>query len=257
MSRFWDAHSTRIDIDKFRGPDQYISAPDAFPYEAVTWWLKEQRAFLRSLGEDGSFGVVTAKVDDEIVSRDLLDSMLEIRFLEDCGIDLETSRVLDIGAGYGRLAHRLLSAFPAIFVACADPVTVSRFVCRRYLTSSGFAATTVPVLHPDQVTQLRRIDLAINVHSWSECTPEEVEWWLLTLRAMKVPRLFVVPHGKDFSTRDAYTGGTDDRVLPDGFSPPSFRPIIERNGYKLRAAREDWPGEFYPKNFYLFELGAG
>ena len=122
--------------------------------------------------------------------------MLEIKFLEDCGIDLDTSRVLDIGAGYGRLADRLMTAFPGIFVACADPITMSRFVCRRYLTSRGFPST-VPVLHPDQVSALRRIDLAINVHSWSECTPEEVEWWMHTLRIMKVPRLFVVPHGKD------------------------------------------------------------
>ena len=250
MSRFWDAHCARIDVDKFRGRDQYLSAPEDFPYEALTWWLKEHHAFLPRLEEDGSYGVVTAKVDNELVSRDLLDSMLEITFLEDCGIDLDTSRVLDIGAGYGRLADRLMTAFPGIFVACADPITMSRFVCRRYLTSRGFPST-VPVLHPDQVSALRRIDLAINVHSWSECTPEEVEWWILTLRAMKVPRLFVVPHGKDFTTRDAAPIG--ERMGKH----PEFRSVIERNGYRLRVAKEDWPGEFYAKNFYLFELGAG
>ena len=32
--------------------------------------------------------------------------------------------------------------------------------------------------------------------------------------------------------------------------------MIERNGYRLRVAKEDWPGEFYAKNFYLFKLGA-
>ena len=37
---------------------------------------------------------------------------------------------------------------------------------------------------------------------------------------------------------------------------PEFRSVIERNGYRLRVAKEDWPGEFYAKNFYLFELGA-
>ena len=153
MSRFWDNHSRTIDVDAFRGRDQYLSAPEDFPYEALTWWLKEHHAFLPSLSEDGSFGAVTKDVGGETMSRDLLDSMLEIKFLEDCGIDLDTSRVLDIGAGYGRLANRLMTAFPGIFVACADPITMSRFVCRRYLTSRGFPST-VPVLHPDQVSAL-------------------------------------------------------------------------------------------------------
>ena len=28
MSRFWDAHCARIDVDKFRGRDPYLSAPE-------------------------------------------------------------------------------------------------------------------------------------------------------------------------------------------------------------------------------------
>ena len=58
------------------------------------------------------------------------------------------------------------------------------------------------------------------------------------------------PARKDFTTRDAAPIG--ERMGKH----PEFRSVIERNGYRLRVAKEDWPGEFYAKNFYLFELGA-
>ena len=43
-------------------------------------------------------------------------------------------RILDIGAGYGRLAHRMVSAFPNIQTYfCTDAVAISTFISEYYI----------------------------------------------------------------------------------------------------------------------------
>jgi 2-polyprenyl-3-methyl-5-hydroxy-6-metoxy-1,4-benzoquinol methylase len=66
------------------------------------------------LEEDDDFGAEVFDFHGKVVSRDLLDSIIEINFL-DRHLGFSSRRavnVLDIGAGYGRLAHRMATAFP-------------------------------------------------------------------------------------------------------------------------------------------------
>ena len=141
------------------------------------------------------------------VTRMWVDGMTEIAFLHRAVPEpLMSLDVLDIGAGYGRLAV-LLAPFVRSYT-CVDAVDVSVDVCRTYtqlyaptvrvLDMAGLDTTT---LHPT---------LAINVHSWNECPPDQIVGWLDRLEA--VPYLFTVSHDREYSTWG------DDRA--------SFKPII-------------------------------
>lgn len=252
MSRFWDHHAQTIDLARFRANDQYLWQPEHYPYERLVQEIHSmgRERMIPLLGEDGSFGCVTREVMGLTVSRDLLDSILEIAFLEETLPRFGTRSVLDIGAGYGRFAWRLNQAHPELVVDCIDTVSVSRQACELYRDFRrgrwGVYADTAKVLECARPAY----DLAINVHSWSECTGEEIRGWMRRLRHARVPYLFVIPHEKTFSTKDAYDAGTTQR---DGKGGGEFRSIIEEHGYLCVARREPW---FDGRNYYLFKLGA-
>jgi putative sugar O-methyltransferase len=233
----WSAsHAATIDVGRFRGHDQYLEQRADFPYRGVVDYLKVCGYWERGHQvhhEDGAFQCVTAEVDGKVVSRDLLDSMCEIAFLER-HMKLDRVRVLDIGAGYGRFAHRLLEAYPDAFVFCTDSIGISRLVCEKYLAYRKIRrAMAIP---PKAVTWMPPMDLAVNIHSWSECETDEVREWLKVLDVHKVPRLFIVPHdGGDLMT----WGG------------PSYKPELIAHGWELA---EEWTGPAcQPKYYSLWE----
>jgi hypothetical protein len=71
-----------------------------------------------------------------------------------------------------------------------------------------------------------RIDLAVAINSFSECSAEAVTWWLALLRKYMVPKLFVVSHsgnrgGRVMSIKhlgkDIYVD-TDELISSAGFA---------------------------------------
>ena len=107
------------------------------------------------LVEDDYFGNITFDIDGKLVSRDLLDSLVEIYFL-DRHLGLASAApgltVLDIGAGYGRLAHRILSALPsATRYLCSDAIAESTCNWLAWISSGESApelaaCTTRPLI---------------------------------------------------------------------------------------------------------------
>ena len=177
---------------------------------------------LATLGEDGAFGCWTyAFPGQPRVSRDLLDSVLELAFIERAlG---RPRRVLDIGAGYGRLAHRMTRAWEMDEYACLDAVPESTFVCEYYLRHRGVAPPARVVALPD-AESLGGFDLALNVHSFSEMPSASVAWWLGLLREREVPRLLVVPND----------GAELLSLEPDG-TRRDLTPLVDAHGYALEA----------------------
>ena len=197
------------------------------------------------LREDDAFGVVQVDVDGKLVSRDLLDSILEIDFLIDhLGFSQEDEiSVLDIGAGYGRFAHRFTQIFPNAFVYCADAVEKSSRICESYLRYRGVDRAMV-VTMDDIETLADRIDLAVNIHSWSECTLGAINAWLAILAEKQVRNLFLVPHSVHCAT-----------IERDG-SQCCFLPAILHSGLNLTYSRPKYPrgvDGLYPTQYYLFE----
>lgn len=174
---------------------------------------------------DAEFGARVVSTRHGNLTRMWLDSEIELNFLRR---QLPKSRrVLDIGAGYGRLAVAGAPYFDRY--VCVDAVPVSTEVCRKYC--GRFAPSVeIPSL-PDFLAiyrdNYRDIDLAINVHSWNECTRPQIAAWLDVLCEIGIPHLFTVSHGQnDASIERSYYAWEPGR--------PSFRPLIEER-YELIA----------------------
>jgi len=262
---FWTGQAKRIDLVNFRGEWNYLAQLDyrdtvrKYLMTAAYVVALDDQHFLDRLSEDSLFGAITIKVlDDLVISRDLLDSILEIGFLgRHLNLGPEQNYVcLDIGAGYGRFAHRFTTLFPKSQVYCVDGVAVSTFLCEFYIRFRGFGANAEAVpLYDMSLLSNANIDFATNIHSWSECTLSTVKYWLDLLADLRVPFLFVVPNWLDeeemFLT-----------IEPDG-SKASFLPEIERHGYHLKVMEHKFRNSklmvkygIFNAPYVLFELKA-
>ncbi len=193
---------------------------------------RDELGLLRRLQEDGAFGCWTFEYPGEPrVSRDLLESVLELNHLERVvGLSGRAPlRVLDVGAGYGRLAHRAAGAFDNLADwCCVDAIPESTFLAEWYLRHRGASppARVVGLHRLDAELEPGGFDLAVNVHSFAECTYDAVAWWARRLAALRGPRLLVVPnHGRELLTHEL-----DD-------TQRDFLPALEAAGY--RRARLD------------------
>lgn len=230
-------HASTIDLERFRAHDQYLEQRPDFPYAAVVQYIRSRGLshWLSLLGEDGAFGCVTSEVDGLMVSRDLLDSCIELDFLgKALGSDwLDARLVLDIGSGYGRFAHRYMRLHTGC-VYCVDPVPISRVVCARYLHHRGLPSELA--IAPEELGALPPVDLAVNIHSWSECTLAEVRFWLEWLRDDGVRHLMIKPHG----TLSCVDG--------------SYTQLLDAFGYQRMTMWSNYPPGGYGKDYYMFEL---
>jgi SAM-dependent methyltransferase len=248
----------QIELCYFRGDSQYLyqrrGTPEA-AYALAAGYVARHGALglLDVLSEDGAFGALTFEIDGRRVSRDLLDSALEIEALAAwLGADrLAVARVLDVGAGYGRLAHRLCSWSPRARVVATDAVPLSTFVCEYYLGYRGCAnAQVAPLDEAEPVLARDGFDLAVNVHSFGEAPRAAIEWWLGQIAAAGVPRLFIVHVERELFALEA------------DLSRRPYDDVLEALGYRrvdLRAkyAHSDTVQRVgaFPAWYHAFELG--
>lgn len=217
---------------------------------------RDTPGLLERLGEDGAFGCWTYEFPPgRTVSRDLLDSVNELLFLDRHLSMLQATnlRILDVGAGYGRLAHRASEAIPSLSVyCCADAVPESTFLSEYYASFRSMSPPVRVVPLPDvPALDPGGFDLAINVHSFSECPLAAIEWWMQLLATLKVPRLFLVPN-----ERSGFLSTEPDGTRQD------YLALIEASGYK--CAVEEWAFDDpavrkaigIDDRFCLFELEA-
>jgi FkbM family methyltransferase len=263
---YWSAGrvADSVNLKYFRGDNLYVwhypEHPRAMALRLVLYLRylegRDGRELLEMLSEDGAFGCWTTDVAGYgKISRDLLDSVNELLFL-DRYLDVLTKdmRVLDIGAGYGRLAHRMAVAAPDLAdYCCVDAVAESTFLAEYYLDFRGCSPPARALPLPE-VPELKAgsFDLAVNVHSFSECTIEATRWWVDLLKRLQVPYLFVVPNEAE---------GILSRE-PDGSFQPVL-PVLEAAGY-VPFAKERAIGDRVLRdalelneNFYLFSLDGG
>jgi hypothetical protein len=259
----WNADLVRaIDLQHYRGDEAYIFQRrglnmNEMSFALTYYYLKatDRLHLFDRLSEDEAFGVnIFEVIDGRPVTRDLLDSVVELNFLErHLAVSQRASVViLDIGAGYGRLAYRSLAALPSIErYLCTDAVPVSTFLCEHYLRHRGVdARAEIVPLHEIQST-LRRytVDLAINIHSFSECSLEAIAWWMALLREQRVSYFMVVPNAVE---ADGVTMLTIDGE--------NFTNVITDHGYRLVARDPKYLDPLvqkygpFPGVHFLFEL---
>jgi len=235
-----------VDTRFFRGNSAYVwqqwDVADPFRYGLATYFtrLHDRLGLFECLAEDGLFGAETYDVDGVLVSRDLLDSISELTFLDDeLGISEGDVTILDIGAGYGRLAHRATTAFGNVTYLCADGVPLSTFLSGYYLDfrDVGDRASVIPLDEVAETIDGRRIDVAVNIHSFSEAPFSAIEWWLDLITENNVQHLMIVPN-------------TDTRLLSKERDGPKvdLRPVIEARGYELVRIRPKYVSDFMQKH---------
>lgn len=268
-SRWSQEHVDTIEMPWFRGDNPFVwqfrDKNTEGRHVATALYIRsiDRHGWLRFLKEDGLFGAYIFEFDGGYISRDLLDSVAELYFLDDL---LQISKwtkenILDIGAGYGRLAYRAVTALPNLaHFYCVDAIVESTFISEYYLRfRKADRATVVPLDEIRQALATTPITLATNIHSFSECTLEAVRWWLDLLREHAVKYLMIVPNtysngGHRFLTRE--TGSYDEKQMKDYF------PEILSRGYRLVEKRSKFLDPnvqrygISPTHHYLFELRA-
>ena len=265
---YWnDALAAKIDISAFRRDSQYMwqhrDGNVPVTYLATYYFHLSSRDsdLLALCVEDTSFGVYSLVINDEVVSRDRLDSVAELGFLRKV-LDLKRdsrARILDIGSGYGRLGWRISQCFPQLEVLCTDAVAESSFLCEGYLRYRGVPAHVRMVPLPEIESELSRrsVDLAIAINSLSECTADAVMWWLDLLARHRVPKILLVPH-------NAYSNG---RTLlsheASGQLGLPIEPLLEKLGYTTHTMEPKYADrqlQLYgvsPTHFHLFSRSDG
>ncbi|MCJ7735238.1 MAG: hypothetical protein MUP11_11890, partial [Anaerolineales bacterium] len=144
--------------------------------------------------------------------------------------------------------HRMVKALPNLkSYYCADAIPVSSFIAEYYMRFRGID-NKAHVAGLDTIQndiKVGEIDLAVNIHSFSECTLTAIEWWLKLLREKEVPALMIVPNsGTDLLTND----GQD------------FQHLVEQYGYQLVTREPKYKDPVVqkyalsPDYFYLFKL---
>ncbi len=210
MWRTFQEH-VRENIHQFAGEGFYLTQD--YPIEEYERAAKFVR--INKINEcpmrDVQFGAKAVHTSLGPVCRAGLDAIIEAEFIKRKAPLVET--VLDIGAGYGRLARVLYHWF--FVVRCIDAVPISTYLCEKYLEGTSAKVLTLDQIPPDGF----EVDLAINVHSWSECSIPQIARWLGTLQ--KVPYLFTVAHDREYSS----------------WCGPSFRPLLESQ-YELMGTEE-------------------
>lgn len=257
-------HVTEEDLRNFRGADIYVWQSGGLNYgllaHVITYYYtlaRDRLGLLAKLSDDPAFAVRLFEVDGRPVSRDLLDSVLEINLIDrEIGLAGRSGlKVLDIGAGYGRLAHRMAEALPNLEQhICTDAVPESSFLCEYYLRHRGVEGKTRVALldEIDSVLEASPVDVAVNIHSFSECSLEAIDWWTAMLAKHRVPWLVVCPNAKHDGGR--FLGVEDGRP---------FAPCIEKHGYelaKLVPKYDDPSVQAYgldPSWFHIFRLKPG
>ena len=215
-------------------------------------WLsaRDSLGLLSVLEEDGFFGAWTTTVGGRLVSRDLLDSVNEIYFLtENFGANLDAiTTVLDIGAGYGRLALRLAAAFAHTTVLATDAIPISTAICENYFAFAGAERARVVPLHEVSALPVGSVELATAMHSLNEIPLTSIEWWLRTIQRLGVRHLFVVPNDTLWLTS-----------TEPGGEHLSFEPLLAEIGYTMTAARAKYAGASnlqlhgtFPETYVLF-----
>jgi putative sugar O-methyltransferase len=266
-SRWNQEHVDTVKMPWFRGDNPYIwqfrEKNTEGKHIATALYLKsiDRHGWMKTLKEDGLFGAYVFEFDGGFISRDLLDSITELYFLDDVLQVTKWSQenILDIGAGYGRLAYRTVNAIPNVGrFYCVDAIPESSFISEYYLQFRGADRATVLAL--DEIRQAlaaTTITLATNIHCFSECTLNAVRWWLDLLREHEVRYLLIVPDaysngGHRLLTRE--TTGYHENQMKD------YLPELQARGYRLVEKRPKFLDPnvqrygISPTYHYLFEL---
>lgn len=180
----------------------------------------------------------TCAVHGRRYSTDLLQSIDEYRAITD-GLPVEPGKqriVLELGAGYGRLAWVFLKERPDVTYVIVD-LPHSLFVAQEYLsaefpdlsigtyeetrTRSGFSRTELAtkrlwLLQPWQLSRVGTcsVDVFVNIYSLQEMTHENIHAYLCEAARLTTTRLYLKQHFLESNQHDKIHVKKEDYDVP-------------------------------------------
>src|ERR1017187_9982453 len=131
-------------------------------------WVRMRRIRNREVGDP-----IAVRYNGEQVCMDYLQAVFELEYIARY-VDLDGLRILEIGAGYGRTCHAVMSnhAVAAYYIIDLDKsLALAREYLRTVLTEEMFSRIHfMTVTDLDDSLQSMRFDLCINVDSLAEMT---------------------------------------------------------------------------------------
>ena len=245
----WDGEATPDVLARFRAhkvsgghqkpPDQrratadgwYVPIVDRRPGEAILRtearrfrsMVADKGLFDRLMVDDGSCGGAEWIVEGRrVTSTSIWSAYYACRIVELTeGRDIQT--VVDIGGGYGHLAHVLAGLFPHV-VLVELPIVLA--LAREW--SAAHPQTNLELRLPDE---LWRGDLVINTMSMQHMTPRNLDWYAARFRAEPPACMYLV-------NRVVKRHATDVEMNRYPFLS-LFDPVAER---KLTGKHVEWFG---------------
>ncbi|MFB7507863.1 putative sugar O-methyltransferase [Streptomyces broussonetiae] len=140
-------------------------------------WARIKRTPNREIGDP-----ITVRCEGESLCMDYLQATFELGFIEG-GIDMSGARVLEIGAGYGRTCHMIMSNHDISGYSIVDlknTLELSKAYLRRTLDDARFKLIEfIPVDSLEGgALKSERFELCINIHSMTEMSPDTVSAYL-------------------------------------------------------------------------------
>lgn len=264
-SQWDDAYiGAEIDLENFRADGGFVwqhrDGNLAIHHVLTDLYLRtiDTLGLLERCEEDGAFGCETyLGVGGHPLSRDLLDSVSEILFLErTIGISsIHDLGILDVGAGYGRLAHRMAESLPNLAnYLCADAIPEATYLADLYLRYRNLPDSVRSVrldLLEDEVAATK-IDCAVNIHSFTECPMAAIRWWLDLIARAEIEYLLIVPNSEQHGGTELCSKEADGKRL-------DFLPELTERGFDLVIEEPKYTDETIqefgvsPTRRYLFE----
>lgn len=187
-------------------------------------WERLRRIRNRYVGDP-----ITVRYNGENVCMDYLLAISELEFISSY-LSLADSEVLEIGAGYGRTCHAIMSNCVINSYSIVD-LENSLALSAKYLSSvlpeEEFAKIRfIPATEVEKSLQGAEFDLCINVDSFAEMTPDTVSNYL-TLIGQTCNYFYVNnPVGKYFDkSLDGHSQG--DHLVQLALSTGPLRDIID------------------------------
>lgn len=208
-------------------------------------WARLHRTRNRDVGNPHA-----VRWEGETICLDYLQATLEAAFIER-QVDLDGARVLEIGAGYGRSCHTLLSNHDLASYCVVDLPTTMRFsqrYLREVLDDAQFAKIEfVTVDEVEETLAGRGFDLALNIDSFAEMFPETARGYLRLIDRGCAAFYTKNPVGKYLDASLDGRSGDDDELLRAAMETGLLRQVLDvHDSDAVRAAAPGFVEAYRP-----------
>jgi putative sugar O-methyltransferase len=153
----------------------------ALTYSLAAGLSAESRARLRRISNRSVGEPITVKYAGDEVCMDYLQAVLELEFIT-AGFNPDGRRILEIGAGYGRGCHTMLSNHDVAgyyIIDLPNSLTLSRGYLEKVLDADQFAKVHfLTIDEVDELPESERFDLGLSVNALAEMTVDTVRNYL-------------------------------------------------------------------------------